>query len=173
MMPRQLLSFLFLFFGLPTLSVSQEEAIPEYAMKAAFVYNFMLFTDWPALPNNTLQICTMESDQLKRELEQYTKNQPHGAKLVITKISHLAAIKECQALFLSEEDRQRIPTILPSVKGSPVLTVTDVQGLVGKGAIIGMSIENRHIIFEVDSITAKKSGLHLSSKLLNLAKTVY
>lgn len=173
MTPRQLLSFLFLFFCLPTLSASKEEAIPEYAMKAAFVYNFILFTDWPALPNNTLQICTMESDQIKRELEQYTKNQPHGAKLIITKISNLATIQECQILFLSEEDRQRIPTILSSVDGTPVLTVTDVQGLVGKGAIIGMSIKNHHIIFEIDSITAKKSRLHLSSKLLNLAKTVY
>jgi hypothetical protein len=172
-MPRQLLPLLFLFFCLPTQSANQEDPIPEYAMKAAFVYNFMLFTDWPALPNNTLQICTMESDQLKRELEQYTKNQPHGAKLIITKISNLAKIQECQILFLSEEDLKHIPTILPSVEGSPVLTVTDVQGLVGKGAIIGMSIKNRHIIFEVDSITAKKSRLHLSSKLLNLAKTVY
>ncbi len=172
-MPRQLLPLLFLFFCLPALSANQEDPIPEYAMKAAFVYNFMLFTDWPSLPNNTLKICTMESDQLKRELEQYTKSQPHGAKLIITKISNLATIQECQILFLSEEDRKHISTILPSVQGSPVLTVTDVQGLVGKGAIIGMSIKNHHIIFEIDSITAKKSRLHLSSKLLNLAKTVY
>jgi len=172
-MTRRLICFVLLLVGLPFSSVSQAEPLPEYAMKAAFVYNFTLFTDWPALPNNTLQICTMESDALKQELEQFIENKPHGARLVIAKVSNLNAAKQCQALFLSEEDRQRIPGILASLERTPVLTITDVQGLVGKGAIIGMKIENKHIIFEVDSVAAKKSGLHLSAKLLNLAKIVY
>ena len=154
-------------------TAGQAEALPEYAMKAAFVYNFTLFTDWPSLPNNTLQICTLESNQLKQELDNFSKNQPHGAKLVIRKIYNLNEIKQCQALFLTEEDKQRIPEILEYLDGNPILTITDIQDLIGKGAIIGMKIENKRIVFEVDTVAAKKSGLHLNSRLLSLAKTVY
>jgi len=172
-MRRRLVCFALLLAGLPLPSISHAEPLPEYAMKAAFVYNFILFTDWPTLPNNTLQICTLESDTLKQELEQFIEKKPHGARLVITKVFNLDAIKQCQALFLSEDDRQRIPSILAFLEKSPVLTITDVQGLVGKGVIISMRIENKRIIFEVDAMAAKKSNLYLSSKFLNLAKKVY
>lgn len=172
-MMRRLTCFIVAIVGLSFLSISRAEPLPEYAMKAAFVYNFTLFTNWPALPDNTLKICTVESDLLRQELEQFIENQPHGAKLVIAKISNLDKVKECQALFLSEEDKQRIPVILTLLENTPVLTITDVPELIGKGVMIGIKIENKRIVFEVDSRTARKSNLYLSSKLLSLAKTVY
>lgn len=172
-MMRRLTCFFIALVGLPFISIGFAGPLPEYAMKAAFVYNFTLFTQWPTLPNNTLKICTLESDTLKHELEKFRDNQPHGATLIISKISNLETIKECQALYLSEEDKQRIPVILTLLENTPVLTITDVPELVGKGVMIGIKIENKRIVFEVDSRTAKKSNLYLSSKLLSLAKAVY
>ncbi|WP_036299952.1 YfiR family protein [Methylotenera sp. L2L1] len=170
---RRLACFIVAIVGLPFISVGLAGPLPEYAMKAAFVYNFTLFTQWPTLPNNTLKICTLESDTLKHELEKFRDHQPHGATLIISKISNLEALKECQAVYLSEEDKQRIPVILTLLENTPVLTITDVPELVGKGVMIGIKTENKRIVFEVDTLAAKKSNLYLSSKLLSLAKMVY
>jgi hypothetical protein len=172
-MMRRLTCFFVALVGLPFISIGFAGPLPEYAMKAAFVYNFTLFTEWPMLPNNTLKICTLESDTLKQELEKFSANQPHGATLVISKISNLESIKECQALYLSEEDKQRTPAILSLLRNTPVLTITDVPELVSKGVMIGIKVENKRIVFEVNTEAAKKSNLYLSSKLLSLAKSVY
>lgn len=172
-MMRRLACFIVALIGLPFTSIGFAGPLPEYAMKAAFVYNFMLFTQWPTLPNNTLRICTLESDTLKHELEKFKDNQPHGARLIISRISNLDKIKECQALYLSEEDKKRLPAILSLLEDAPVLTITDVPELIGKGVIIGIKTESKRIVFEVDAQAAKKSNLYLSSKLLSLAKSVY
>ncbi|MDP3775985.1 YfiR family protein [Methylotenera sp.] len=170
---RRLACLIVVLVGLPFVSIGIAGPIPEYAMKAAFVYNFTLFTEWPTLPNNTLKICTLESDALKHELEKFRIHQPHGATLLISKISNIEAIKDCQALYLSEEDKQRIPVILSLLENTPVLTITDVPELMGKGVMIGIKTDNKRIVFEVNTLAAKKSNLYLSSKLLSLAKVVY
>ncbi|MDO9149798.1 MAG: YfiR family protein [Methylotenera sp.] len=172
-MMRRLACFIVALVGLPFISIGFAGPLPEYAMKAAFVYNFTLFTEWPTLPNNTLKICTLESDTLKQELEKFRNNQPHGATLLISRITSLEAIKECQALYLSEEDKKRLPVIMSLLENTPVLTITDVPELVGKGVMIGIKTENKRLVFVVDTQAAKKSSLYLSSKLLSLAKKVY
>jgi hypothetical protein len=172
-MMRRLTCLFVALIGLPFTSTGFAQPLPEYAMKAAFVYNFTLFTQWPTLPNNTLRICTLESDTLQHELEKFSTHQPHGATLVISRITNLEAIKDCQAVYLSEEDKQRTPVILSLLEKTPVLTITDVPELMGKGVMIGIKTENKHLVFVVNTQAAKRSSLYLSSKLLSLAKTVY
>lgn len=157
----------------PLMSVAAAEPLPEYAMKAAYIYNFTLFTQWPTLPNNILRVCTLEADPLRKELEKFSDKQPHGATLIISKISSLDVIKECQALYLSEEDKQRIPVILTLLENTPVLTITDVPELVGKGIMIGIKTEKKRLVFEVDTQAAKRSNLYLNASLLSLAKSVH
>lgn len=169
---RRLLLFL-LFLGLPALAVSQAKPLPEYAMKAAFVYNFALFTQWPELPDNTLRICTLNADPVKTELEQFVSKQPHGANLMISKITGSRDVKQCQVIFIAEEDLQQAPMILSVLKKSPVLIVTDIPDLIDKGAMIGIKIENNRMIFEINLESVKQSGLHLSSRLLKLARKIY
>lgn len=165
--------FFFVLISLPFTQTAIAEPLPEYAMKAAFVYNFTLFTQWPTLPNNTLSICTLESDTLNYELEKFKKYQPNGATLTIKKITNLEKIKDCQALFISEQDKHRFSVILSLLENTPVLTITDVPELANKGVVISIKTENKHLVFQIDSAAAKKANLHLSSKLLSLAKSVY
>lgn len=169
---RRLVCFIFILGSLPFISPAIAQTQPEYAMKAAFVYNFTLFTQWPTLPNNTLTICTLESDTLHYELEKFKDHQPHGATLAIRKISQLETIKDCQAVFISEHDKHRFSVISSLIQNAPVLTITDVPELANKGMVITIKIENKRIVFEVNTLAAKKANLHLSSKLLSLAKSV-
>ena len=170
---RRLICFICIFVSLPCIPPAIAEPQPEYAMKAAFVYNFTLFTQWPTLPNNTLKICTLESDTLQYELAKFEDQQPHGATLAIRKLSTLDALKDCQALFISEQDKHRFNVITSLIENNPVLTISDVPELANKGVVITIRIENKRIVFEVNTLAAKKANLHLSSKLLSLAKSVY
>ncbi|MCB1986690.1 MAG: YfiR family protein [Burkholderiales bacterium] len=170
----RLLLFLSLFLGWTTDSVGQQNSFPEYAMKAAFVYNFTLFTQWPEYSENTLTVCTMYSDRLREELEQFaSKLTQDNKKIVIQKITRNQNAAQCQVVFLSEEDMTHAPTILALIQNSPVLTVTDIPGWAEKGVIIGMNIQNQRIVFEINLKSAQQAGLQLSSKLLNLARKIY
>lgn len=142
-------------------------------MKAAFIYNFTLFTEWPELPDNTLRICTLRDEQIKGELEKYTIKQPHAAKLIITKVNNSRDIKYCQVVFLSEEDLPQAPAVFSEAKGTSLLIVTDVYDLIDKGAMIAIKIENQRMLFEINLEAVKRSKLHLSSKLLALAKKIH
>lgn len=142
-------------------------------MKAAFLYNFTLFTEWPELPNNTLRICTLRADQIRGELAAYTDKRPHNATLVIEKITDIRKIRRCQAVFISEDDIQSAPEIFQATRDMPVLVVTEVTDFSIKDAMIVIKIENRRMIFEINLTAAKQAGLHLSSKLLVLAKKIY
>jgi len=170
---RRLLLLLSLFFCFTENSISQTRQLPEYSVKAAFIYNFTLFAKWPALPDNTLRICTLHADRLREELEQFITEEPQGAKLVIHKIKRNTEVTQCQAVFLSEEDLSQASIILPLVEENPVLTITDAPELAKKGAIIYMKIDNQKMVFEINLTTAKKAGLQLSSRLLNLAKKIH
>jgi len=170
---RRLLLFLLLLSLITGNAVSQIKQLPEYSMKAAFVYNFTLFTRWPTLPDNTLKICTLHADRLREELEQFVTEQPHGAKLIIHKITHNQEVAQCQVMFLSGEDLSQASAILSLAKENPVLTITDVPVLIQKDVIIVMKIENQRMVFEIDLKAAKNRGLYLSSRLLSLAKKVH
>ncbi|MCP5246338.1 MAG: YfiR family protein [Burkholderiales bacterium] len=169
-----LLLFLSLFLGWTADSVGQQKSFPEYAMKAAFIYNFTVFTRWPEYSENTLTICTMHSDRLREELQQFaSKVTQDDKKIVIQKITRNQGVAQCQVIFLSEEDIAQIPAILTMTQNHPVLTVTDIPGWTEKGIIIGMNIQNQRIVFEINLQSAQQAGLQLSSKLLNLARKVY
>lgn len=171
---RRFLFLLLLLLALPNKSFGQEQAFPEYAMKAAFIYNFTLFTQWPELPNNTLQICTFRAQQIKDELELYAATKkPHQANLVIAKIDKSDDIRLCQAVFLSEEDLPQAPAVLVAAKEKPLLVITDTSDLINKGAMIAIKIENQRMVFEINLTAAKQAKLHLSSKLLSLAKKIH
>jgi len=170
---RRLVLLLSLFFCFTENSVSQTRQLPEYAVKAAFIYNFTLFTRWPALSDNTLRICTLHADRLREELEQFVNEELHEAKLDLHKITRSPEVTRCQAIFLSEEDLSQASNILSLIEENPILTITDVPELAEKGVMIYMKIENQKMVFEINLSTVKKSGLQLSSRLLNLAKKIH
>lgn len=147
----------------------------EYDVKAAFLYNFTKFVDWPpaAFPDPaSLKVCVLGDDPFGRSLQSVAGEQVANHKLTVVRTDSLSRPAGCQVLFISHSERERLPQILAAVRDSPVLTVGDTKGFVDQGVIINFTLEGSKVRFEINTEAADRAGIKISSKLLQLAKRV-
>ncbi len=84
----------------------------------------------------------------------------------------ISEIQGCHVLFIGEGEKGQLASVLANVKGSPVLTVGESERFVNEGGMIGFSLEENKIRFEINLESAEKANLKISARLLTLAKTV-
>ncbi|QSA96474.1 YfiR family protein [Methylococcus sp. EFPC2] len=175
---RRFFSILCKFLVFPVLSLlaplafAQFEAVTETELKAAFIYNFAKFAEWPQKPA-ALNLCVFENDALASTLEKLDGKTLGTQRLQFVMIESSERIGDCHILFLGEAQRENLPRILNSLRTKPTLTVSDAAGFIEKGVMIEMSLNQAHIEFEINAQSASRSGLEISGKLLRLAKRVY
>lgn len=152
-----------------------EQPVPEFKLKAAFVYNFALFTEWPqgALPDGApLQLCFGSNSALRPALMELNDKLVNGRRIVVRSVSDYDTVRHCQVLFLDRIDRDRWPHIRIAAAGKSILTVSDDADLARGNAIIMLYPENDRIAFDIDLQAARQAHLTMSSKLLRLARTL-
>jgi len=149
----------------------------EYQVKAAFLYNFAKFVEWPASvsagPNAPLVIGVLGKDPFGGEIDRAVEGKTiNGRRLMIRRFSSLQAYQYCHILFVSSSERNNLPQIIATVRNSSVLTVSETDRFAHIGGIINfVTIENR-IRFEINQAAAERAGLKISSKLLSLGRVV-
>ncbi len=163
--------------GLLAAAAPQEREAPEYEIKAAFLYNFATFVEWPssAFPekDSPFTVGVMGKDPFGTGLEEAFQGKTvNGRRIVVRRGADLKDLGACQLLFVSGSEADRAPKILESLKGRPTLTVGDMGGFAAMGGCINFTIEGPKIRFEINPGVAKRSGLTVSSKLLRLARIV-
>jgi hypothetical protein len=146
-------------------------------VKAAFLFNFAKFIEWPPgiFANDQAPIILgfPERDPLAAALETLQGKVVHGRRLEIRRCRGPEDLRKCQIFFASASERAELPQILGSLRNSPVLTVTDeVDNFAKLGGIINLIIVDDKIHFEICVDNARQSGLIISSQLLKLAKLV-
>lgn len=161
------------FVLLPLKSFSQQ--VPEYDLKAAFVYNFALFTEWPAntsFESGSLNVCINPSSAMREPLTRLNMRMVKGRKIVIRPVTAIDSLRACHVLFVDAGDRERWPQIRKAVANASVLTVADDTDIGHDGSVISLAMEGNRIVFDIDTRAAASAKLVLSSKLLRLARTV-
>ena len=166
-----------LFLGLlSTLSPAvQAQTGNEYQVKAAFLYNFAKFVDWPpeafAGRSGKLVIGVIGEDPFGGALDQAINGKTIGGRsLVVHRLRWGQDLRSCHILFISSSERQRLPQIIQSLRGASVLTVGDMGQFNQQGGIINFVLEANKVGFEINSRGAHRARLRISSKLLALAK---
>jgi hypothetical protein len=149
------------------------EVVPEYAMKAAYLYNFALFTEWPAPPGASLNLCVLGKESMGDEFEKLEGKLVNGQRMAVSRVNGRDDIAHCQILFLGEAEGINIHHLLKEIDDAPVLTVADNENLMQTGVMIGMSIQNKRLTFDINPHAAKRAHLSISSKLLRLARKVH
>jgi hypothetical protein len=150
----------------------------EYEVKAAFLFRFAQFVEWPA---NTFKdasepftYCTIGEDPFRGALERTMNGKTIGQRAL--RVEHLSAagrVGECQVLFVGAPgDRKHVEETLAGARAMPILTVGEADQFAENGGAIGFCTEDNKIRFEVNLDAAGKAGLKISAKLLALAKTV-
>jgi len=147
---------------------------PDVAVKAAFVYNFAKFTEWPALVAGApITICVVGNDRLAAALVEIVRGQLlSGHALEVAQPGETAQWRGCHVLFIADAEVRRAAAGLEALKSLPVLTISDGKDFARATGITELFIEAGRMRFAINLDAADASGLHLSSRLLGLAKIV-
>jgi YfiR/HmsC-like len=147
--------------------------LPEYRLKAAFLYNFVLYTEWPAEVGSNLNVCIHGQDPFGADIDELN-GKPAAARTISVQRKPLgASLAGCQVVFIAPSAMPSLARVLEAVRGLPVLTVADSPGAGRQGVMLNMSVAQEKIAFEADLRSARAARLDLSSKLLRLATEVY
>jgi hypothetical protein len=155
--------------------LAQAKAIPEYTMKAAYLYNFAQLTEWPsrtATSGETFNLCVFGQEQVAAALEPMRGRRIGGRPLKPVQPTDPAEARQCHLLYIGEADGFRGIHLVEALRGTPVLTVTDDRLVARYGAMLLIVAEGRRLVFDVNLDAAKRSQINFSSKLLRLANRV-
>ena len=153
---------------------AQDPQPTEYQFKAALLFNFAKFVEWPsgAFPDPRSPIVfgilgeNPFHDDLIRTLQDKTIN---NRSLVVREFNSVTEATNCQVLFISVSEKRRLPEILQTLRSSSALTVSELDRFIESGGMIYLFAENKKIHFQVSPDAAKSAGLKVSSKLLGLS----
>jgi hypothetical protein len=154
-----------------------ESPLPEYQVKAACLYNFAKFVDWPprafADQKSPIVFGVLGENPFGNTLEGIIKNKTiNGRTLMIKRSRRAEDLKDCHILFISHSEEARQAQILKSLEGLSILTVGDTEEFLANGGIINFKMQNNKVRFEVNKVTAERAALKISSELLDLAIAV-
>ena len=147
---------------------------PEYDLKAAFLFNFVKFVEWPpdAFPGDRapLTLCVYGKDPFGSALDSVVQGERVGERsLLVRRPDSLDGLGGCHVLFVSRSETERLGEVLTRTGGRPVLTVSDTDGFLQAGGVINFVLEGSKVRFLINQKAAERNGLRISSKLLRLA----
>jgi hypothetical protein len=158
-------------------SVIDPQGASAPALRAAFMYNFAKFTEWPAnvMPRDQpIVFCVTTDDAPMAEaLEQIVKGRAVGGHtLEVRRVGLDHGVRACHLLYASGLDTKRTNELLGTVEHLPVLTVGDFERFAQMGGVASFFVEDGKMRFAINIDSAQRAGLRVSSKLLMLARIV-
>lgn len=172
---RQLAIAICLITGMMTVGSARAHSVNESQLKVALIYNFILFTEWPASAikdNKNLTICAKADSELAASLMALEVRSIRNRQLRIQSLTEPADYTHCEVLYIDGSDRTRVSQIEKKLDRKSVLTILSGEDFSSDGAIIALSLVNGRIVFDVNVTAAQNVQLVISSKLLRLARKV-
>ncbi|HEY1790805.1 MAG TPA: YfiR family protein [Verrucomicrobiae bacterium] len=160
--------------GMPATASAQSK---EYEIKAAFLFNFAQFVNWPsaafAETNAPFCIGILGDDPFGAALDQTVQGENvDNRKILIERSQNIGDLKNCQMIFVSRSEKRHIGEILTGLDTRPVLTVSEVEGFAQSGGDINFFLAGTKVRFEINAGATQSDGLKVSSQLLSLGKIV-
>jgi uncharacterized protein DUF4154 len=149
----------------------------EYPLKAVFLFNFAQFTDWPTSAfeksDSPLVIGVLGDDPFGAVLDDAVRDETvNGRKFVVEHYQRVEDIKSCHILFISQSETKRLDKIVSTLKGKPILTVSDIDNSALRGVCVRFLTENNKIHLQINLDSLKDAKLEMSSKLLRISEII-
>jgi hypothetical protein len=159
------------------LAWAQSSASSEYQVKAAFLFHFAQFVDWPPESfqgaGSPLTYCTVGGDPFRGALDSSLSGKTiEGRPVRVMHFKEATEIRGCQILFVGAADKKFVSGTLTSLNRSPVLTVGESAQFAQEGGMIGFLLEDNKVRFDINLEAAEGAKLKISARLLALARTV-
>ncbi len=147
---------------------------PEYQIKAAFLYKFLFFAQWPSSAESAPEVVIgiLGNDLFNNAFEPVEGTLVDGLPLRIRRFptdTPADRLKSCRVLFICSSAHYRTREIIARLADAPVLTVSEVNGFAEAGGMLNFIRVKDNLRFEVNQAAAKRSGITLRSKLLRIA----
>jgi hypothetical protein len=156
--------------------IAAAQSAPETTLKAGYLYNLAKFTEWPAdgLPaGTTLTFCVAGDAAVAQRLDQtVARRRIAGHPMHVRQVTPDGALRSCHIVYAAHIDAKAAAQVLDAVKGSTVMTVSDLDRFAELGGTAHLYIEDGRMKFAINVDSAQRSRLHLSAQLLSLAKIV-
>lgn len=187
--------------SLAAVGLSKNATEVEYEVKAAFIYNFIKFTEWPTEKQESqdsshqMTIGILGDNPFGSTFNPIIGKEAHGQKIALVEIpgfhefyskyqnkdkafaayltQYQEMIEACDVLFICESEKDHIDELLSYLSGKMILTISDLSGFAKKGGIIGFVKDNNKVRFEINLEAARKEGIKIRAQLLKLAKELY
>ncbi len=152
------------------------ESPSEYEVKAAYLYQFGKFVEWPSskLPGSEgFSICTIGKDPFGARLDETLAGRTvQGWPVIAKRLQTTESAGDCDVLFISSSERSRMEEILEAVRGKSVLTVSESMNFLQQGGMINFQMDKRKVRFGVNLSALRQANLKVSSELLKVANSI-
>jgi hypothetical protein len=177
---QSLISCVLLFsilFG-PWMCLAQSGGVSEYEVKAAFLYDFARFVDWPpatvANDKSPFVLCVVGADPFGSSLDTSVKGQRIDQhEIAIRRMSRSDDLASCRIAFISRSESKYLPVILNGLKASSTLLIGDAQDFARRGGGIQLYLEDNAVHFSINVDSVQRAHLAISSNVLALATIVH
>lgn len=150
----------------------------EYQVKAAFLYNFAKFIEWPdgtfASASSTFKFCVFGKDPFGKSIDDALlgkKVAEHPVELL--RARKLSDLEGCQVVFVTSSEITHLADAVEKLRGRNVLLVGEGEEFAGSGGTIQFFLQDNRVRFAINPDAANRAGLKISSKLLALASVVH
>lgn len=144
----------------------------EYEIKAAFLYHFARFVDWPSdKSTGDLVICVLGENPFGSALENLEGKSVGTRKLTTVQLTENTGIADCHILFVSAAAEHSTAELLAEIPSEGVLTVGETDTFDDDGGMIRLFAAENNIRFEINREAARRAGLTISSRMLRLASS--
>lgn len=170
---RRGLTLLLLLISLVPLRVtSLGQVATEYQVKAAYIYNFTKFIEWPqAIVTPAFTICILGDDPFESAIDRLTAGKTaYGHPIQVRRPKNEAETKQCQMVFVGAADRSKAVKLIEVTQGSPVFTVGESQEFLRIGGMVILSMEGNLVKVTVNKAPTESAGFKVSANLMTLAK---
>lgn len=153
------------------------EGPSESQVKAAFLFNFAKFIDWPAGafagPGDLFVFGVLGDDPVGDSVQQLTGKTVQGRTVAVRRYESLRDVTACHVLYIARSDLDEADAVTAALRGRPVLLVADDEQFARRGGMINFVLERNKVGFEINAEAMKRAKLSANAQILKLARTVY
>ena len=151
--------------------------LSEYQVKAAYLYYFSTFVEWPAgtfaHPRDALVIGVLGVDPFGAILDDTLRGKTiNNRRFVVKRFQNIKEARDSHLLFISTSERDRLPSILKALEGAAVLTVGEIDQFASRGGQIAFRMEDKKVRFDINIAAVERARLKISAQLMKLGRIV-